>query len=107
MKILAKCDKDLLALMQRTEKRHVDFLVDVLTDDGSGRLALSSSIKDLLIDARHEAKYSEEALCHLLHEFQEFGGHSVMNLFRSAPLPYEAIVSDVHKKLNGDDSKTK
>lgn len=108
MEIFAKCDQHLLTLLQKTEKKHVDFLVYVLTDDGSGRIALSSSIKDLLLHELHkEDKYSKKTLCHLLHEFQKFGGHSFVNLFRDEPLPYADILTDVHKKLNGEDSKTK
>lgn len=108
MENFAKCDQHLLALMLRTEKKHVNFLVDVLTDDGHGRMALSSSIKDLLLhELTKEDKYSKQALCHLLHEFQKFGGHSFVNLFRNEPVTYEELLTDVHKKLNGEDSKNK
>jgi len=108
MERFAKCDQHLLALLQRAEKKQVDFLVHILTDDGRGRVALSSSIKDFLLHERtNEDKYSKEALCHLLHEFQSFGGHSIANLFRKEPLPYNELLTDVHKKLNGENSKTK
>ena len=107
-KYSVKCDKDLLELLQKTEKEHIDFLVDVLTDEGQGRVALSSSIKDLLIDDMENADhYSEEALSHLLHEFQQFGGSSGMNFFRSDPLSYETLLTDVFEKLNGENSITK
>ncbi|HLU00175.1 MAG TPA: hypothetical protein VKZ70_10585 [Burkholderiaceae bacterium] len=107
MKKIMKCDADLLKLLQETEAKEIDFLVDVLTDDGAGRLALSSAIKDLLLHEKAEGEYSEAGLRHLLHELQEFGGHSVANLFRSEPLPYAELVTDVHKKLNGADSAKK
>jgi uncharacterized protein YaaW (UPF0174 family) len=102
-----KCDAALLATLRKAEKEEVDFLVDVITAGGSGRFGLSPSIKDLLIAEKHEAGYSEDGLRNLLHEFQEYGGHSFVNLFRSEPLPYEEILTDVHKKLNGKDSKKK
>lgn len=107
MKKIVKCDAKLLALLQQSERSEVDFLVDVLTDNGAGRVALSSSIKDLLLHEKAEHCYTEEGLRHLLHELQEYGGHSMVNLFRSEPLAYTELLSDVHKKLNGKDSDTK
>lgn len=38
-----KCDADILNLLKKTDNRHIDYLVDVLTDNGKGRIALSSS----------------------------------------------------------------
>lgn len=109
MEFNAKCDPALLGLLQRAPKKDVDFLVDVLTANGSGRVALSSSIKDMLLAEKHQAEshYSTPALRHLLHELQEFGGHSLINMFRSEPVAYKEILNDVHKKLNGRDSKSK
>jgi len=107
MQKTVKCDAGLLKLLQQSEKREIDFLVDVLTDDGSGRLALSSSIKDMLMEQKQQPAYSENGLRNLLHELQEYGGHSLLNLFRSEPLPYEELLTDVHKKLNGKNSDKK
>lgn len=102
-----KCDEKLLSLLKQSDAREVDFLVDVLTDNGAGRVALSSSIKDLLLHQKTEHTYTEDGLRNLLHELQEYGGHSVLNLFRNEPIAYEELLTDVHKKLNGKDSKTK
>lgn len=107
MKETVKCDGNLLKLLQQSDIKEVDFLVDVLTDNGAGRLTLSSAIKDLLLHQKSEGHYTEDGLRHLLHELQEFGGHSVVNLFRSEPLPYVELLTDVHKKLNGKDSTKK
>ncbi len=102
-----KCDEKLLSLLKQSDAKEVDFLVDVLTDNGAGRVALSSSIKDLLLEQKAEHNYTEEGLRNLLHELQEYGGHSMLNLFRKEPITYEELLTDVHKKLNGKDSKTK
>lgn len=107
MKKIMKCDVNLLKLLLESDSKEVDFLVDVLTDNGAGRVALSSAIKDLLLEQKEEGHYTEDALRHLLHELQEFGGHSVVNLFRSEPVPYTELLTDVHKKLNGKDSRKK
>ncbi len=107
MKKTVRCDADLLKLLQQSDNKAVDFLVDVLTHNGAGRVALSSAIKDLLLHQKEEGHYTEDGLRHLLHELQEFGGHSVVNLFRSEPLPYSELLTDVHNKLNGKDSAKK
>lgn len=78
-----KCDADILNLLKKTDNRHIDYLVDVLTDNGKGRIALSSSIKDLLLSEKAEQNYSEQGLRYLLNELQEYGGHSLVNIFRT------------------------
>ncbi|WP_146750200.1 hypothetical protein [Komagataeibacter rhaeticus] len=107
MKQIVKCDPELLQFLRKVERKYVDYLVDVLTDNGRGRLALSSSIKDLLLIEKAEQDYTEEGLRHLLHELQEYGGHSLVNMFRSDPLPYSELLTDVHIKLNGSESQKK
>lgn len=107
MKKTVKCDINLLNLLQKSENKEIDFLVDILTDNGAGRVVLSSAIKDLLLTQKAEKHYNEDGLRYLLHELQEFGGHSVANLFRSEPVPYTELLTDVHKKLNGKDSNKK
>lgn len=107
MKKEIKCDAGLLELLQKSDSKDVGFLVDVLTDNGAGRVALSSAVKDLLIHQKAESHYNEDGLRLLLNELQEFGGHSVVNLFRKEPLPYSELLTDVHKKLNGKDSAKK
>jgi uncharacterized protein YaaW (UPF0174 family) len=95
-----------LKLLQHSNTEEIDFLVEVLTYNGAGLVALSSSIKDLLLPERAEKSYTENGLRNLLHELQEYGGHSVTNLFRNEPVSYVELLADVHKKLNGKDSKT-
>ncbi|BCI67709.1 hypothetical protein [Acetobacter aceti] len=107
MKQPVKCDPKILQFLRKVENKHIDYLVDVLTDNGRGRLVLSSSIKDLLLAEKVEQDYTEEGLRLLLHELQEYGGHSLINKFRSNPLPYSELLTDVHRKLNGSESQKK
>jgi len=102
-----KCDLNILELLKIADSKHIDYLVDVLTDNGNGRVALSSSIKDLLLTEKTEKKYSETGLRFILNQLQEYGGHSLVNIFRNDPLPYSELLTDVHKKLNGLNSKKK
>lgn len=97
-----QCDESLLRLLQQAKPEEIDFLVDVITDYGKGRLALSSSVKGLLLDEKlRPNRYSEESLRFLIKEFQEFGGHSLLNAFRSKIITYNEILNDVFEKLNG------
>lgn len=101
-----ECDKEILDILKKSDRKHIDYLVDVLTDRGNGRVALSSSVKDLLISEKNE-NYSENGLRHLIREFQDYGGHLLLNGLRKNPLSYSEILTDVHKKLNGKNSKKK
>lgn len=107
MQRTVKCDAELLKLLQQSNSEEIDFLVDVLTDNGAGRLALSSSIKDLLLSQKAYKNYNEDGLRNLLHELQEYGGHSMMNMFRNEPISYNELLNDVYKKLNGKESNSK
>lgn len=107
MKKTIKCDAAVFATLRKAPKQEVDYLVDVITDNGAGRLLLSSSVKELLANEREEPAYTDESLRQLIYEFQEFGGHSLVNMVRDQPLSYAQILTDVHKKLNGLNSVTK
>lgn len=101
-----QCDENLLRLLQQAKPEEIDFLVDVITDHGKGRAALSSSVKELLLDEKlRKNRYSEESLRFLINEFQGFGGHSLLNIFRSKRILYKEILNDVFKKLNGKNEK--
>lgn len=58
MKQPIKCDPDILKLLKRVDNQYIDYLVDVITDNGNGRIALSSSIKDLLLAEKAEQDYT-------------------------------------------------
>ena len=77
-----ECDKEILDILKKSDRKHIDYLVDVLTDRGNGRVALSSSVRDLLISEKNEKNenYSEDGLRHLIREFQDYGGHLLLAL---------------------------
>ncbi|WP_429193411.1 hypothetical protein [Aeromonas salmonicida] len=107
-------DKKLLAQLRVADPQEVDVLVDVITDYGEGRTSLDADTKQRLVMARHHPKadrYPLELLQTLTEELQAFGGNSAMNLARRvlgrSPVPYEEIVDDVYKKLNGKSPENK
>ncbi|MFQ2079106.1 hypothetical protein ACK33T_19845 [Aeromonas veronii] len=105
---LHESDRKLLAQLLAAHPQEIDVLVDVLTDHGKGRMGLEVSIKQKLVMARHNPKvdrYPLTLLQTLMEELQAFGGNSAMNLARRvlgrSAVPYEEIVDDVYRRLNG------
>lgn len=108
------CDSKLLARLKETSDMYIDPLVDIITDFDAGRVALDSEVKDKLVKAKKSKeleRYDDYLLSILINELQGFGGHSALNimrkLFDSPLVSYDEIVTDVHKKLNGHNSKNK
>lgn len=100
--------------LQAARPQEVDVLVDVVTDVGRGRVGLDAEAKRALVFARHDprpSRYSSDLLGLLASTLQMFGGNSVMNVARRAlghsAVPYDEIVDDVHKMLNGVALRTK
>lgn len=109
-----QCDARLLFTLKNGRAEDIDGLVNIITDYGKGRAFLDAEIKNHLVLVKNKPsadRYDEATLSVLARELQGFGGHSAINLMRNLldrPLvPYEEIVTDVHKKLNGKDSKNK
>lgn len=111
---LHESDRKLLAQLLAAHPQEIDVLVDVLTDHGKGRMGLEVSIKQKLVMARHNPKvdrYPLTLLQTLIEELQAFGGNSAMNLARRvlgrSAVPYEEIVDDVYRRLNGSSPENK
>jgi len=92
-------DLDLLTLLMKAEPHDLDVLVNVLTDNGKGRLSLSSSSKAALLDAGRLHRYDEDVIRLIISELQLFGGNSVVNLIRGNGVEYRTIVTDVADSL--------
>lgn len=48
-------ETELVNFLSTVHKEHIDELIDILTDFGSGRIALNSTVKDILL---HEKELS-------------------------------------------------
>ncbi|MGY4494882.1 ubiquinol-cytochrome C chaperone family protein [Pseudomonas sp. TE3610] len=95
------------ALLSISDVEDISALVDYLTDNGEGRLALDGDICRRLIAARDAGHYSQGDYKLIAKEIRLFGGNSLLNLFRKDGVPYDEIVRDVakHLKVNfGNDS---
>ncbi|MBB1200861.1 zinc-ribbon domain-containing protein [Enterobacteriaceae bacterium 89] len=101
-----KDDRPLVELLFNAEKSDLDLLIDYITDNGNGRISLSSSVKKLLVEAKENNEIDEDTLRVLIRELQLFGGNSFANLFRKNGVDYAEIVDDVLARLKIKAHKT-
>lgn len=91
--------RDLLKFLRGCDAEDLNVLVDYLTDNGRGRLALSTESKEALMSARARGArgaYSAADVERMVTELERFGGNSLVNFFRGgAGVAYEEIVKDV------------
>lgn len=72
--------QDLIDFLSKVDKKHVDELVDILTDFGSGRVALNSTVKDVLLKEKSKVvPYDSSAIELIVEEFYRYAGNSVLN----------------------------
>ena len=92
----------LVDFLSNIDKSHIDELIDLLTDFGSGRIALNSAVKDVLLNEKELSlcnTYSKEFIELIITEFQLYAGNSLINQFRKNLVSYEEILNDVHTIL--------
>jgi hypothetical protein len=94
-----KNDSDLLNLLSTAAPEDLDALVEVLTDSGAGRLALSARSKQALLVAKRLHRYDQDVIKLMISELQCFGGNSLVNNIRGSGVEYREIVVDAAKKL--------
>lgn len=93
-------DDNLSDVLRNAEVNDLTILVDLITDDGAGRISLSSEACAQLVTAKAARRFDEQTLALIAEELSRFGGNSLANLFRrGAGVPYKEIVCDVAKHL--------
>ncbi|OYQ73918.1 hypothetical protein [Wohlfahrtiimonas sp. G9077] len=102
------CDPVLFEKLKKANKSEIDELINILTDEGRGRVSLDSEIKKQFILAKNNIHYNDDDLTLLAREIQRYGGNSVLNVVRTvikkSLVTYEKIVSDAYRKvINGED----
>ncbi len=91
----------LFEISQKPEQKQcIDCLVDIITDNGKGRIALNSTVKDLLLSDKNN-NYHRETIRILVNEFCTFGGGTLRNMVKSQP-SYSEILNDIYKELKGN-----
>ncbi|RQS90442.1 ubiquinol-cytochrome C chaperone family protein [Burkholderia contaminans] len=95
-------DKDLADVLVPAQSEDLAVLVDILTDNGKGRLFLSKESQEKLLEAKKLEAYPEEVLALIAHLIRWYGGNTLANLYRKGKgVPYREELEDVvdHLKL--------
>jgi uncharacterized protein YaaW (UPF0174 family) len=103
---------DLAALLQVADVDDLDALVDYITDNGNGRVALSKDARERFVACKNARNYRAADRGAIASEILLFGGNSVANLFRGGKgVSYNELAGDVgvHLKVTfakGADART-
>ena len=93
-------DEDLAEVLVTAQREDIDVLVDILTDNGKGRLFLSNESRDTLCTAKDQQAYSEEVLELIAHLIQWYGGNTLANLCRKGKgVAYRVLLEGVADNL--------
>ncbi len=93
-------DPDLCNLIGTADVDDLGVLIDHITDNGDGRISLSSDTCKVLTDAKHTGHMNAATRTLIAEELQRFGGNSLFNLMRAGVgVPYKEILCDVAKHL--------
>lgn len=96
-------DSELMSVLEESSQDDLNILVDIITDSGDGRVSLDDEVmKSLTTYKKAGKKYQQEHLRMIAGEIQQFGGNSIINLFRGKGVAYREIAEDVadHLKVN-------
>ena len=92
-----------LALLDSADFDDLVVLIDHITDNGEGRISLSSDTCKTLTDAKTARNIPPSTRALIAEELGRFGGNSFINLLRGgAGVPYKEIVCDVADHLRAD-----
>lgn len=93
-------DQALIDVLSKAAEEDLAIVADIITDNNKGRISLDSAIRNLL-EAHKQAGKLHHNWQLLAKELQEFGGNSIVNLFRRSGVAYSEILDDVagHMKI--------
>lgn len=91
-------DVDLINILNGSDESDLAILADVITDNNKGRISLDSTIRNQ-IDTFKRCGTLGRNYNLLIKEIQEFGGNSIINLFRGKGIAYREIVEDVAEHM--------
>lgn len=100
-------DPNLKDLFIGSEDGDFHILIDHITDQGEGRLSVSSDVCDKLVNAKKLGVINLETRAMIEKELRQFGGNSILNIFRSGEgVSYKEILCDVASHLKVSYNKT-
>jgi uncharacterized protein YaaW (UPF0174 family) len=97
---------DLAALLQVADADDLNVLVDYITDNGNGRVALAKDVRERFVTCKNAGNYRASDRGAIANEIMLFGGNSIANLFRGGKgVSYTEIASDVGNHLKATFAK--
>ncbi|QBQ10436.1 MULTISPECIES: hypothetical protein [unclassified Pseudomonas] len=87
-------NRPLADVFARAASSELDILADIITDKGDGRLALSTKSKDAILKNKKLGKLQSIGGL-LAQEICCYGGHTLVNMFRSNGAEYREVAKDV------------
>lgn len=90
--------QEIINFLSAVDKEHIDELVDILTDSGKGRVALNSTVKNVLLWEKSNATmYHISAIELLVDEFYKFHGNTLVNQIGVNGITYENMVDYIYR----------
>lgn len=99
-------DNELMSILEPASNEDICLLIDVITNNGKGRMSLDNEVMASLINVKNMAPYSSRLT--IAEEIQKFGGNSLISIFRGGKgVLYKEIVCDVasHVGANFNDKQ--
>ena len=97
-------DYDLINILDGADESDLAILADVITDNNKGRISLDSAIRNQIETFKRCGTLGRN-FSPLIKEIQEFGGNSIINIFRGKGIFYREIVEDVAEHMKVDFKK--
>lgn len=89
-------DPELMSVMSHASLEDLTILVDIITDNGKGRISLDSTVKETFLQAKEDQVFDLSCKQTIAAEIQKFGGNSLASIFRGGKgVLYKEIVRDV------------
>jgi uncharacterized protein YaaW (UPF0174 family) len=120
-------DEELMNVLESASNEDIAILIDIITDNGEGRISLDNDVKNKLIKAKdaldidwvggdgadqtlvngkNAITVDFQTKCLIAEEIQKFGGNSLINIFRSGKgVLYKEIVWDVAEHVGANYNK--
>jgi uncharacterized protein YaaW (UPF0174 family) len=97
---------DLAALLQVADVDDLDALVDYITDNGTGRVALAKDVRERFVTCKNARNYRAADRGAIASEITLFGGNSIANMLRGGKgVSYTELVGDVGTYLKATYAK--
>jgi uncharacterized protein YaaW (UPF0174 family) len=103
MEFVVPRDRSLSNLLSNAASADLETLADLITDNGKGRLALDSDVKQTILTRKVQGRLT--SITGLMEkEIRAFGSNTIASVFGSESVSYLELARDVAKKLDGKPS---